>query len=399
MKIPFGRWMVAGALGLWTVAAWSQSGVPGVEVEAPRLQGAVFQDETYFPIGVWLQNPKNAGRFKAAGINLFVGLWRGPNAEQLASLKKAGMPVICGQNAFALTNRDSAIIAGWMHSDEPDNAQSRGQGKGYGPPVLPEKIQRDYEKIRATDPTRPVFLNLGQGVAWDNYIGRGVRRNHPEDYPEYIKGADIVSFDIYPVVHDHPDIEGKLEYVARGVKRLVEWSGGEKTVWNCIECTHISNPARKATPEQIRAEVWMALIHGSRGLVYFVHQFEPTFKEAALLEDAETLEAVTRINAQVAELARVLNRPSASAEVVVTTGENDFPIATMVKEFEGKTYLFTVGMENKGGKASFKSSALPRSGMVEVLGESRNIPLAHGSFADEFKPYEVHLYRVGRSEP
>ena len=31
----------------------------------------------YFPIGVWVQNPKNAERYKAAGINLFVGLWRG----------------------------------------------------------------------------------------------------------------------------------------------------------------------------------------------------------------------------------------------------------------------------------------------------------------------------------
>ena len=43
-----------------------------------------------------------------------------------------------------------------------------------------------------------MLLNLGQGVAFDNYIGRGVRRNHPEDYPEYVKGCDIASFDIYP---------------------------------------------------------------------------------------------------------------------------------------------------------------------------------------------------------
>src|SRR6187200_43199 len=82
-------------------------------------------------------------------------------------------------------------------------------GQGYGSPIRPEKIQEDYQKIRANDPSRPVFLNLGQGVAWDNYIGRGVRRNHPEDYPEYVKGADIVSFDIYPAVHDHADVAGK----------------------------------------------------------------------------------------------------------------------------------------------------------------------------------------------
>ena len=80
-------------------------------------------DDKFFPIAVWLQQPRNAERYRAAGINLYVGLWRGPTAEQLAQLEQAGMPVICAQNAFALENHDRAIIAGWMHGDEPDNAQ------------------------------------------------------------------------------------------------------------------------------------------------------------------------------------------------------------------------------------------------------------------------------------
>jgi hypothetical protein len=33
----------------------------------------------------------------------------------------------------------------------------------------------------------------------------------------------------------------------------------------------------------------MSLIRGSRGLIYFVHQFKPTFREAALLDDPEML--------------------------------------------------------------------------------------------------------------
>jgi len=38
----------------------------------------------------------------------------------------------------------------------------------------------------------------------------------------------------------------------------------------------------------VRAEVWMALIHGSKGLIYFVHQFKP-FNEHALLDDPALL--------------------------------------------------------------------------------------------------------------
>ena len=55
----------------------------------------------------------------------------------------------------------------------------------------------------------------------------------------------------------------------------------------------------------------MSLIQGTRGLIYFVHQFKPTFREAALLDDPEMLAAVTALNQQITGLAPVLNTPSA----------------------------------------------------------------------------------------
>ena len=54
------------------------------------------------------------------------------------------------------------------------------------------------------------MVNLGQGVAWDDYIGRDIRRNHAEDYAEYARGSDIASFDIYPEAHDSPAVAGRL---------------------------------------------------------------------------------------------------------------------------------------------------------------------------------------------
>src|SRR5690606_31301126 len=123
---------------------------------------------------------------------------------------------------------------------------------------------------------------------------------------------------------------GKLEFVARGVERLRRWSDDRKIVWNCIECSRISNPRVKPTPHQIRAEVWMSLIHGSRGLIYFVHQFEPRFVEASLLEDEQLLKAVTQINEQIHELAPVLNGPT--VEIArVETADPEQTIAVMGK--------------------------------------------------------------------
>src|SRR4051812_7448351 len=81
------------------------AGADPVEAGAGRWTHGLSNDESYFPIAVWLQSPRNAARYKAAGINLYVGLWDGPNAEQLTALETAGMRVICAQNAFALANK------------------------------------------------------------------------------------------------------------------------------------------------------------------------------------------------------------------------------------------------------------------------------------------------------
>ena len=380
------------------------TGVPSVrtsEGASPyvKWKNGPSHDANFFPIAVWLQNPSNAKKYQSAGFNTYVGLWRGPTEKQLAELKKAGMKVICHQNEVGLKHIDDPTIIGWMHGDEPDNAQSLGRGKGYGPPIPPKKIIGDYQEIRRTDPTRPVLLNLGQGVAWDGWHGRGVRTNHPEDYPEYVKGCDIASFDIYPVVHSKPQVAGKLWYVARGVERLVKWTEGKKVVWNCIECTQINNPERKATPQQVRCEIWMSIIHGSMGLIYFVHEWEPRFNESALLSDPEMLLEVTAINRQIIELAQVLNSPTIKDAVSVSSDNKDIPVAVMTKKYEGMTYLFAVGMRDGQTIATFIVHGLNGDRAVEVLGENRTIASKDGVFKDSFRPWDVHLYRIKGKNP
>lgn len=348
----------------------------------------------FFPIAVWLQSPQKASQYRDAGFNTYVGLWNGPTEEQLARLKTVGMKLVCHLNAVARQHLDDTTIIGWMHGDEPDNAQSLGAGKGYGPPIAPARIVEDYEKLRAADPTRPVMLNLGQGVAWDRWHGRGVRTNHPEDYPEYLQGCDIVSFDIYPVAHPHADISGNLWYVGRGVERLTHWAAGQKVVWNCIECTRIQTPDKKATPHQVRAEVWMSLVHGSMGLIYFVHEWTPKFNEAALLSDPVMLEAVTRLNRQIQRLAPVLNSPTLAGAATVSSSAASVPIAAMAKRYHGDTYVFAVGMRDGAATGTFGLSGRDGRQPVEVIDEDRTLASENGVFRDEFKPWDVHLYRL-----
>ncbi|MGA2983984.1 MAG: hypothetical protein ABSG32_09225 [Terriglobia bacterium] len=360
-------------------------------------------DTSYFPIAVWLQDPEYAAQYQAAGINVYVGLWEGPTEQQLSDLAKMGMPVICEQNAVGLAHKNDPIIVGWMHGDEPDNLQEvtdpKTGKKSYGPPVPPALVVREYQSLRAADPTRPVMLNLGQGVANDEWRGRGADATL-DVYPDYIKGADIISFDVYPVTNiGKPDGENYLWYVAKGVDRLVKWSGGEGIVWNALECTHIENPQAKVTPAQLRAEVWMSLVHGSRGIIYFVHEFKPQSSDHALLGDPPMLAAVTGVNAQIRRIAPLLNSPTVEGVVTVASSSYKVPIDVMVKRHGDSIYLFAVGMRNAATTGSFSLPTLPPEAQVRVLDENRTLVARNGKFTDDFKAYEVHLYQIMVSPP
>jgi hypothetical protein len=351
-------------------------------------------DPAFFPIAVWVQDPSHAERYRQAGVNTYVGLWGGPTEEQLAALKKSGMRAVCELNETGRRHRDDPTIIAWIYGDEPDNAQSRGARFGFGSPIPAETVVADYRRVKALDGSRPVVLNLGQGVAWDGWYGRGKRNRHPEDYPDYLQGCDIASFDIYPVNHDSREVHGNLWLVANGVERMGRWVKGEKPVWNCIECTAINHPQHKPTPQQVRAEVWMSLIHGSRGLIYFVHQFKPTSDNAALLHDPAMLAAVTRINRQITDLAPALNSPTVRDAVSVRSKNPDVPVATMVKQWGGATYLFAAAMRDGVTEATFTFNQTTDRNTAEVLGENRALAVTNNSFNDHFEPWAVHLYKL-----
>jgi len=383
-----------------TLAATAFAATMDKPSPAPDTQYAQWKhgpptDPAFFPVAVWLQAPKNAPKFKAIGINVYIGQWKGPTEEDLAELSRHGMKVICDQNDVGLRHKDDPIIIGWMHGDEPDNCKRNADDTKWIPVARPDEIIADYKRMKAADPTRPVYLNLGCKVADEKYKGSWVRDH--ETYVEFLKGCDIVSYDIYPAKSSKPHLKGNLWYVPRGVDRLHQWSDGRKIVWNILECT--PNAEKKPTPRDIKAEVWMSLVHGSTGICYFVHQFSPEFIEAGLLAYPDMAKAVGDINKQIHALAPVLNSPTVEGLVGATSYKVETPVDIMVKRHGGAVYVFAVAMrDGDASRAVFRvkplDASVPPRGTVEVLGENRTIEMADGVFADEFAGYAVHLYRI-----
>jgi hypothetical protein len=381
------------------LAAAMLSGCPDASVgepsrTKPRHFANGFPTEPgFFPVGVWLQHPRNAAAYARLGINTYIGLWEPPTHAQLAELERHGMHLITAQSARTLALGNAHVIKAWLQPDEPDNAQPDGRG-GWGDCILPDAVVSRYEALRAADPTRPVFLNFGQAVANPSWFGRGSKcaRIPPQSYyTASSAGADILSFDIYPAAEERQrHVMGRLELVGRGVANLRAWSHPSQPVWNAIETTHINNPARRPLPHEVRSEVWMSLIHGSSGIFYFVHEWQPSFREDAVFRYPDTVGEIARVNAEIRELAPVLKGETLAGRVEVKAPVD---IATLVKRQGSATYVFAVSMEKRPARAVLVLPGLHDT-EATVLGEDRAIPLRRGALEDDFAPYGVRLYRI-----
>ena len=364
----------------------------------PSAQNSAYSQWTYgpstrpnfFPIGVWLQDPSTIQEFKKIGINMFIGFYGSLDQTSLSAFASGHMPVVPTQNSVGLKSPQRPWIWGWNQIDEPDNAQPNGHG-GYGPCISPSTLVADYNAIKATDALSPVFLNFGRGATLTSYPGRGTCTGNTAYYPKAIAAGDIILFDIYPVA----DYSGKLELVSQGVNNLKTWAAqcncGDKPIWNFIETTPFGGRATP-TPAQIQAEVWMSLIHGSRGIVYFVDLFSPNFVADGIFRYPTSVQAVTSVDAQITSLAPVLNSTTVTGDVQVSSSASGVAVDIMEKNYGGSKYVFAVAMANSFTTGTFTVPGNPTT-TVAVLGESRRIAMTGGKFQDRFAGYGVHLYQ------
>jgi hypothetical protein len=361
-------------------------------------------DPSFFPIAVWLQGSWHATELAQLGVNIYVGNNAGTDSmamADLATIQKLGLYAILGQDSVGLADIADPTVAAtvvgwWMSPDEPDNAQP-ASGGGYGPPVSPATLVTQYGAYKAKDPTRPVFLGLGQGVAYDAWEGRG--SGAPAE-SGYVAASDIIAFDIYPYNNCGGDTNekatcGQFWLNAFGVDRLHTWATRNQAVWTDFETTIIAaNTTTGPTPTQTVSEVWLALIHEANGVIYFLDTWNPSFREDAIFASMPMVTAVTALNAQIKALAPELNSASVPDLVTVTSSNAAAPVDTMVKVHGTSLYVFSAIARAGTATASYGITGMSGDAVATVVGEGRTVNVTGGKFSDAFAANGVHIYQI-----
>jgi hypothetical protein len=283
------------------------------------------------------------------------------------------------------TLRELPGLLGYYLWDEPSVAR---------PGQTPEDMRWLYEQAMAHDPshiTCTVFCR-------------------PSELRHYRDTTDVFLVDPYPT---HYGREADLTMVADWVEAARDAVEDEKPVWLVPQAfDHLLGPGtyRMPTIEEQRCMCYLGLVHGAKGIIWFVYTgycihsdevakqkglppgqaawvFRGTIPQCFPLRYG----GITQIVREVKELAPVLLSEDAEQAQQVTEGAE--AVHTLLKADADARFLFAVNARNE--PVEFECVMPGAEGAAEVLWEGRAVEVEEGRFRDAFKPYEVHVYRLG----
>jgi hypothetical protein len=383
-------------LGFWSISTMAQGTLEPIQkVEIGKNRELIVNGKQFFPIMSWAQPAKNYKMLRELQFNTFCG---GGNAE---AAKEAGGYAITG---FRAGQAENGYVLAWIYSDEPDLAQ--GRGSDAKPRQMPDQVAARCAQIRSAEPKRLIFMTLTSSFMKESsdYSEEWRKKN----YPEYVKSADVIGYDHYPVYGwGYPS---HLDWVGSGVKQLTDIAG-KRPVYAWIETSKGSKwmPYEKqpdVLPLYTRNEVWQAIINGATAIGYFTHAWRPDTTEFAPKE--EMRKELAWLNGRITKLAPIILADPAKEKISMTI-EGGLKCQFKATKYEGSIYIIAQNIDlgpdaanakqydpvsPRGGKATITVQGLKKGTQIEVVEEKRAITAAKGNFTDEFRPLLEHIYRV-----
>ena len=197
---------------------------------------------------VWRQCPNYYPTSIGAGINVFLGVSCGDAGEQLEKLAGRALSTVDA----ATPEISGPGVVGWHLPDEAD--VSVGD---------PAKLPNPRASGRVT------FLTLTDKFsvhAAPGPYGKAM-------YPELFARADVIGFDTYPI-EVRCSVE-QIDNVFWMQRELIQLTGGKPT-FQWIEAGPMEHCRwnQDPTPGIVRAETWLAIAGGAKGIGYFPDYWE-----------------------------------------------------------------------------------------------------------------------------
>ncbi len=342
-----------------TAVTFTTAPMPEKSSARTSLERIVVDSRVFFPTAVWEQCSDALGSNVADGINLFMGL--GCHRKDLE------LPHLLDGRAYSLVDARSAAepgrgVIGWYYPDEWDA-------------YVKSSVTRDDLRDAIVEPRadRIGFLTLTNHFysrAEPLPQGKGM-------YPALLSIPDVIGFDLYPLQGWCRPAFGD---VFDAQHELQDASGGKPTFqWievGVMEQVCGQDSTLDPTPATVRAETWLAIAGGAKGIGYFPNRWSSSI-------GAE----ITRTNRTIKALTPAL------VAAVVPAGSDTESVRAAARILDGALYVIAVNASHETLRARISVDGITgRSALV--YGEDRVVGSDERGFSDSFAPLAARVYVI-----
>jgi len=304
-----------------------------------------------FPRMVWRQCPTYYPTSLGAGINLFLGVACSNPEEQFDRLAGKAMSTVDASTPGI----SGPGLVGWHLPDEADMSVR-----------VPANLPRPQGQGRVT------FLTVT-----DHFSQRAAAHDSGREiYNEFFARADVIGFDTYPVEgRCKPEQIDNVYWMQREIASLARG----KPTFQWIEAGPMEHCRDNVdpTPAVVRAETWLAIAGGAKGIGYFPDWWEETIRNEVRLTNREIL-----------ALAPALLSPAVKAN-----WSADGPVRIAARRYNGATYVIAANSSTSEATASFSVPGLGGRSL-RVFRDGRVVKPLGDLVADKLPGLGVAVYVV-----
>jgi hypothetical protein len=256
-------------------------------------------------------------------------------------------------------------LVGWTYPDEPED-------NGWTPESLARSV---------ADPANDglvSFLTTAAGFSRGPYRDPHVSL---DAYAKFAQLADVAGFDLYPLGHCQQD----LLPVYTSQQQFNQLAGARPT-FQWIETGPIKPTycgGFQMTAAELKAETWLAIVGGARGIGFFTHTWTPN--ENAF-DVSPTLQKTMHWLTQLITSVRV-----GLLGNTVLSGSNSGAIKTLARVSSNQIFVFAVNAQRGPIHVQINVPNL-RDGALRVYGEGRTVAVHSRHFVDRFQALGTHIY-------
>lgn len=346
-----------------------------------HLQQSKFdQVKRFFPLGVWYDGPyipnKQAG-FEAELDDLqrhhmnmiaFVNVWlddpklldRDGTNWLLRAMEARGMKAIWPiqhSHRFLTADVDANEYAG-INAYRPvvTDAQAYPAILAYQlydePPTrLARKLSIAKRVVEHLDPKRPALsTQVGLERMWVNHRAMNTPVLLIDPYPVSY-GSEEGDFRMKGFGYPQMDFADYLAFARKT-------AGPDTPLWTILQTHNFLEQLREPTPAEVRAMSWIALAHGSTGLIYFTYQTQQGWR--GLIYEGRPTESYA-VAAEVCKIIQeglgtlLLNLQYQESNVALVDGNQPGEVQTFRHRKTGQRYLIAVNRDvHRAGTTSIR---------------------------------------------